>query len=134
MGGLEAAAWYARLVADAQQRRFGPRDAERNIARMMLGQNRLLPLVAGPFWKRRLRSELAQYDRHHRWLEGRLDPQHIEWLRKKTRQKTGGGARSRLFTVLFFLVVVSNLLRACFEAPRILHTAPDDTKPPLTGR
>ncbi len=108
---LEAAAWYAQLVADAQQRRFGARDTERNIARVMLGRNKWLPLFAGQPVKRRLRSELALYDRHCRWLEGRFDPQHIEWLRARTRQNRGGS--KRWYLILVSIVVAANLLRAC---------------------
>lgn len=134
IGRLKAAAWYAQLRADAGERRLGARDAERNIARVILGRNRLLPRFAGKAVKSRLRAELAQYDQHRPWLDGRVDAARIEWLREKTRQKAAGGARGRFFTIVFFLVVVSNLLRACFEAPRILHTAPDDAKAPITGR
>ncbi len=113
---LEAAAWYAQLMADAQQRRFGARDTERNIARVMLGRNKWLPLLAGQPVKRRLRGELALYDRHRRWLEGQFDPQHIEWLRARTRQSRGGG--KRWYLILVSIVVVANLLRAC---PGINH-------------
>ncbi len=132
IGRLKAAAWYAQLRADANERRFGPREADRNFARVMLGHNRLLPMFAGPAVRNRLRAELAQYDHHRPWLDGRFDPARIEWLREKTREKVGG-KRSRIFTGLFFIVVVTNLLRACFD-PSISHqTAPPDTKPAITG-
>ena len=133
IGRLQAAAWHAQLCADADQRRFGARDVERNIARVMLGRNRLLPMFGSQAVKSRIRAELAQYDQHRPWLDGRFDPARIEWLRAKTRQKAGSSVRGRVFAVLFFFVVVSNLLRACFEAPRIAHTL-DDAKSSITGR
>ena len=131
IGRLRAAAWYAQLRADAGERRFGPRGAERNFARVMFGRNRLLARFGGRLVKNRLRAELAHYDQHRPWLDGRFDPAHIDWLRKKTRPKIRGG-RHPAYYVLLVIVVLTSFMRACLEGPRVAHTV-DDVKSSLSG-
>jgi hypothetical protein len=130
IGRLRAAAWHAQLRADANERRFGPRDAERNIARVMLGRNRLLPRFAGRAVKNRLRAELAQYDQHRPWLDDGFDAAHIEWLRAKTQQEIRTG-RHPAYYVLLVIVMLSSFMRACLE-PR--HPVERDERPPVTSR
>jgi hypothetical protein len=78
---LEAAAWYARLLARAQQRGFGPGRRDRIVARIILGQSRWWTWTANIFTLRRLQTELAVLARHAPWLRPPIDPAFVADLR-----------------------------------------------------
>lgn len=126
LGRLAAAAWYAQLRSDAA----GGHGRDRTVARIMLGSYLRLPLLATPWLKRPLHIALARYDQHRPWLGERIDARRINRLRAKTHKMIGG--RGRIASVVFFIIIVANFMRACFEAPRVTHTL-DDMKPSITG-
>jgi hypothetical protein len=79
----------------------------------------------------RLRAApLRAIDPDRPWLGERIDARRINRLRAKTHKMIGG--RGRIASVVFFIIIVANFMRACFEAPRVTHTL-DDMKPPITG-
>ncbi len=102
---LGAAAWFAHLLADARTCRFGARVKDGAAARLMLGRHR--PLLIMDWMRRRLRAELAQFERYEPWLDGRFDPDHIRWLRWAA---TDEAARREARKLLCFWIALAALL------------------------
>ena len=107
---LAAEAWYEELLANAVSPKWGRRFS----ARLILGQV--------PRWQASLvdlqgfRNKIAEYELYGPWIEGRIDPAHIAWM----RDGVAPFSRQRTMAIIFSAGIVLGIIAALWGGAAVL--------------